>query len=310
MKGTNEMENKKTQSIRFSTAVLMILILVLLGALVYFVLQNSKLKNNQVQNETKMQALQSKADQLEKTIEEIRNITTNTVTENIITDNQTSTSNTKTEENTLSDNKALTNNSRKKEIASSYISIINSIEKSEKNTYKYKLAYINEDDLPELIIDLPWYYTGIIMPNNDNLVIITNEYDSIKSSEAIIKNAKIDDLGLINLLGYGTSHRDGYVYVPKKNIIRCTIPDMDAEGNLTGHNEIYTITDNILKLKSDFKVSFTSDPSDEGKYYLDDKEISKERYEKYFKELGEQVSLEQDTLKAKNIIKELEKMRE
>ena len=41
MKGTNEMENKKTQNIRFSTAILMILILVLLGALVYFVLQAS-----------------------------------------------------------------------------------------------------------------------------------------------------------------------------------------------------------------------------------------------------------------------------
>jgi len=83
------MEEKKTINVRLSTAILVIIILALIGGLVYFVLQNKDLKKKQLQSEIEMQSLQnkttaeiqdlqSKAQELQKTIDEIRNITSNT----------------------------------------------------------------------------------------------------------------------------------------------------------------------------------------------------------------------------------------
>lgn len=77
------MEEKEPINVRLSTVILLIIILTLIGGIVYFVLQNNDLKTKQTQNEAEMQNLQSSTQELQKTINEIKNATANTETNTI-----------------------------------------------------------------------------------------------------------------------------------------------------------------------------------------------------------------------------------
>ena len=86
------MEKKKHINVRLST-VLIIIILVLIGVLVYSTLQNIELKNKQSQSEKEIQSVHSKQQELQNTIDELKNTTNtkNTVEEKL--DNESSTDN-------------------------------------------------------------------------------------------------------------------------------------------------------------------------------------------------------------------------
>lgn len=84
------MEKKKHINVRLST-VLIIIILVLIGVLVYSTLQNIELKNKQSQSEKEIQSVHSKQQELQNTIDELKNTTNtkNTVEEKLANESST-----------------------------------------------------------------------------------------------------------------------------------------------------------------------------------------------------------------------------
>ena len=272
------MEEKEPAKIKLSTIVLVFIILVLAMGLVFLILENNKLKNTQVQNGTELNNTNSDIN----TVNEINNsVDSNSSAENITNDSNV--------------------NDETKNLISSYISIINSIEllnKGQDVSYKYKLAYINEDDLPELIVDYTGYDTSIITSLNNELCIIKNEEGEPTDNK--IKNSKITNLDNLHLLGYGISNRVGYEYVPKKNTISCTLGSINES-----YTEIYQINGDRLNEPSTLSVVFEDESSQKGKYYLDGKLIDKEKYNNLFKEIEDAQSLEEETLEAKEMIKYL-----
>lgn len=202
-----------------------------------------------------------------------------------------------------------------KELAKSYIAIINSIEKMAPNEYKYKLAYINDDDEPELIVDNPWYDTGIIIPLEDKIYIVVDEDENVDTSNTAIINNSIDNLDFVHLLPYGVSRISGYDYVEKRNYISCTYPSITS-SEIT----IFKLDGNILKAESYlstqlFDGSLPVNENDinentnidllETKYYLDGKEISKEEYIEKTSVLSNSETLEEDTISASEVIEYL-----
>lgn len=199
-----------------------------------------------------------------------------------------------------------------KELAKSYIAIINSIEKMAPNEYKYKLAYINDDDEPELIVDNSWYDTGIIIPLEDKIYIVIDEDENVDTSNTVIINNSIDNLDFVHLLPYGVSRISGYDYVEKRNYISCTYPSITSSGI-----RIFKLDGNILKVESylstqlfDGSLPVNEDDINENtnidllerKYYLDGNEISEEEYIEKISVLSNSESLEEDTLSASEAI--------
>lgn len=201
-----------------------------------------------------------------------------------------------------------------KEIAKSYTEIVNSIENLEPGEYEYKLAYINDDEVPELVIDKADYYTGIITSLEDKLYIVRGE-NFISTNETGITNNSIDDLESLHLLLYGTSRRSGYDYVTKGNILSCIIPSIASSVI-----EIYTLDGNVLRMESelstqlfDGSLAVNEDEIDENvdidsletKYYLNGSEISEEEYRGKIDRLSNSESLQGDMYNASEFIEYL-----
>lgn len=128
----------------------------------------------------------------------------------------------------------------KNEFSKYYIEKINELEELNKDyELKYGLAYINEDDIPELVVDnggMIWTYT----------------YKDNKGK-------------LLNETSYGTHGRGGYEFVEKGNIIREFATDQNGYA--------YEIYDELFQYK--YSASCTFD----GKYYNHlDKEITESEY--------------------------------
>ena len=198
-----------------------------------------------------------------------------------------------------------------KEVAKSYIAIINSIEKIVPNEHKYKLVHINDDEEPELIVDKAGYYTGIITPLDDKMYIVKHEEDIDINNTAIINNS-IDKLNSLELLSYGVSRRSGYDYVPKANHISCVIPGITSSGI-----EIFKLDGNILRLESSLSIqlfdgglpvneeSINEDVNIdllERKYYQNGNEISEKEYIDQTSILSNSKSLENEAINASEFI--------
>ena len=87
------MENKKNINIRFSTIVFLLIVVLLVAAISYFVIENSKLQTAEYNYQVEVNQLHKKVEQLEQTIIENisnTNITSNTTTDNMISNNNTS----------------------------------------------------------------------------------------------------------------------------------------------------------------------------------------------------------------------------
>ena len=184
-----------------------------------------------------------------------------------------------------------------KDLSESYISIINSIESLQKETYTYKLAYINDDDIPELIINDPGYSIGIIMYLDGNFYSIAEH-----GLSKIIENNKIENLMQLGFpLVYGLSNKVTYSYIPKGNTITCKFEhpllsrleiydihenELNVEYSLSKtrfKNLIYSSLDEFNKELSDLENIIKENPkySDNfsEKYYLNKKQIEKHTYD-------------------------------
>ena len=89
--------------------------------------------------------------------------------------------------------------------APAYINTINDyIDNYENETdeLRYDLIYVNEDDIPELVIGLPGYYVSLYTYSAGQVYTVMDEY------------------------GYGAMGNHGYSYIPKQNVISCDNSDL------------------------------------------------------------------------------------
>lgn len=95
------MEEKKPIKIKLSTAIFLIIILVLLGGILYLILQNKNYTTKQHQGEPEKQAVQDNEQITENTIVEENNTITNTITDKVENNTITNTITDKAENNTI-----------------------------------------------------------------------------------------------------------------------------------------------------------------------------------------------------------------
>lgn len=114
---------------------------------------------------------------------------------------------------------------------------------------KYGLVYIDEDDVPELIVDCEWYWQSIYKLENGKVVAIS-EYD-----------------------GYGTHGSSGYSYIPKKNIIRRYATNNDGysyeiyDQNLEMQYSVFCpLEGKLMYYKGNSEKEITSEKFDELSY--------------------------------------------
>lgn len=105
-------------------------------------------------------------------------------------------------------------------VLSQYNDIKQSIDKLASGEIRCNLAFINDDDIPELVVDVKGYYEGIIVKSGDELFTI-GDGEFLESTK--IENSEIKNLDFTTLLGYGTSGRTEYKYYPKTGIVFCEI---------------------------------------------------------------------------------------
>ena len=184
-----------------------------------------------------------------------------------------------------------------KKISDSYISIINSIESLRGESYKYKLAYINDDDIPELIINDPGYSIGIIVYLNGEFYSMAEHGLSKK-----IENNKLENTMQLEMpLVYGSSNIVSYNYAPKENTIICNIhnpiisrleiydvhqSDLNFEYSLSAtrfdkliYSNLEEFSQKLSELENKIKQNSTYADNFSEKYYLNNKQISKAKYD-------------------------------
>lgn len=132
------------------------------------------------------------------------------------------------------DNVTITEKNKKldSEIVDAYINIINSMENEDfEEELKYSLVYFDNDDIPELVVDLPDYWLTVYTFKDGEVVNI---------------------VGVEEYLVYGVSGLVGYTYSPKKAIITSSSHDnerygytsyyeLDEDGLITNSYTIQTI---------------------------------------------------------------------
>ncbi len=192
-------------------------------------------------------------------------------------------------------------------LAKSYLSIIESFEKNSNNDYKFKLAYINEDEIPELVIDLPYEYTGIVVSINDEVYFVDEEGNT-KITDELLENLDVISMPLV----YGVSRRSGYDYVPKKNIITGVVPDpmisylemysLNGAKLELDKNLITTYYDELVESSAswdDLSNKYEENPdldSLELKYYDGNHKIDEDTYNELTSDLKNSISLEENAL--------------
>lgn len=141
-------------------------------------------------------------------------------------------------ENNLNETKKLDS-----EIAEGYIDIINSMEAEIFNeNFKYSLVYFNNDDVPELVVDLPNYWLTIYTFKNGKTV-----------------NMAEDD----GMFAYGTGGLVGYSYASKKGVMTSSSHDNEKYG----YTSYYEVNENgvIINSYTIQTIIFTEDERENGK---------------------------------------------
>lgn len=129
------------------------------------------------------------------------------------------------------------------EIAESYIDIINSMEAEIFNEgFKYDLIYFNNDDVPELVVDLPNYWLTIYTFKNGKTV-----------------NMAEND----GMFTYGTGGLVGYSYASKKGVMTSSSHDNEKYG----YTLYYEVNENgvIINSYTIQTIIFTEDERENGK---------------------------------------------
>lgn len=143
------------------------------------------------------------------------------------------------------DNVTLTEKNEKldSEIVEAYINIINSMENEGfEKELKYSLVYFDNDDIPELVVDLPDYWLTVCTFKDGEVVNIIGDEE---------------------YLVYGVSGLVGYDYSPKKAVITSSSHDNERYGYTSYYelNEDGVIT-NSYTIQT---IIFSEDESEIGK---------------------------------------------
>ncbi len=150
--------------------------------------------------------------------------------------------------------KILTDNREDNSYAQSYIDLINSIEQDEPMKYNYSLIYLDEDDVPELLVDNTGYLLNVYTYRDGTV------------------------LEPMDNCAYGVGGCVYYEYAPYKNSIRTFGHDMENY-----YNNLYTIKDNELISTYYIKCYYESEDVEYGnntEEELSDDEL-KSRFEEF-----------------------------
>jgi|GEM_PF-933220 len=141
--------------------------------------------------------------------------------------------------------------------SSAYLNIINEYEEEDAGLYMYDLVYIDNDDVPELVV---FYF--------DPLGYYISLYTYVDGTIYPIEDVD----------GYQLYHKYGYEYLPKSNIIYTFDP---WDGGL---NKWFYQIDENFKLRDyyeDLLILVLADDENEERYFLGDIEITEAQYEAY-----------------------------
>lgn len=128
----------------------------------------------------------------------------------------------------------------------------------------YKLIYIDDDDIPELVAGHTGYMVSVFTYAPEG------QYGDVKGVNVILENC-----------GYGAMGNAGYYYLPKDNIIYNYNSDFAGAAGTTW----YGFINENHELESKYTIYFEDinmeDDLDECRYYFNSKEISYDLYSTY-----------------------------
>jgi hypothetical protein len=246
---------------------IIVLCLIIVGLVVFIVLDKFVLTKN---NEISDQVQNNSASELNLENNEISN--SKNTNSNNLTLNDGNNEVSKENEITSDNKESIEGNSYDKD---AYVKKIEEIENAYNDVdLKYGLVYIDEDDVPELIVDCNWYWQSIYKLENSKVVEIS-EGDA-----------------------YGTHGSSGYSYIPKKNIIIRYVT-----GNDGYYYEIYN---------KNLEMQYSVFCSSEGKlmYYKgnSEKEITSEKFDELsYQNQNPILLMDEATMNANELIDKLTK---
>ena len=163
--------------------------------------------------------------------------------------------------------------------AEAYMKIIKKMNKEDKareknpyssnDAYTYDLIYFNNDNIPELVVDLQGYWVSMYT------------YDKSKNKVYTV----------MDQWGYGAFGNTGYEYLPKKNVLS----NMDSDyagairyiyyGKMKNHKIVsrYSKTLKVQYFKDKNKNGFPDDGeyTEKPYYFYGDKQVSKKKFASY-----------------------------
>ncbi len=129
----------------------------------------------------------------------------------------------------------------------------------------YRLIYINEDEIPELVVSQNGYFVSVFTYAPEG------QYGDVKEVNVLLENC-----------GYGAMGNVGYYYLPKDNIIYNYNADFAGAAGTTWYGYINEKNQLDSKYTIYYEDIDMQDDSEECKYYFNGKEISKDLYETYY----------------------------
>ena len=149
-----------------------------------------------------------------------------------------------------------------------YLNLLQAIALEQTDIYNkeltYKLIYINEDEIPELVVSQNGYFVSVFTYAPEG------QYGDVKEVNVLLENC-----------GYGAMGNVGYYYLPKDNIIYNYNADFAGAAGTTWYGYINENNQLDSKYTIYFEDIDMQDDSEECKYYFNGKEISKDLYETY-----------------------------
>ena len=149
-----------------------------------------------------------------------------------------------------------------------YLNLLQAIALEQTDIYNkeltYRLIYINEDEIPELVVSQNGYFVSVFTYAPEG------QYGDVKEVNVLLENC-----------GYGAMGNVGYYYLPKDNIIYNYNADFAGAAGTTWYGYINENNQLDSKYTIYYEDIDMQDDSEECKYYFNGKEISKDLYETY-----------------------------
>lgn len=153
---------------------------------------------------------------------------------------------------------------KKPEYSLAYIDVINKYKELHPGG-KYDLIYFNDDDIPELVAGVDWYYVSLYTYDAGSVYTLMDDW------------------------GYGAGGNQGYEYLPKKNALRNYNTDLAGEimnetyATLKDGHELESYSISSWSFKDENKNYMIDDGEEQNGrwYYYESSEITPEEYSSY-----------------------------